>query len=115
MAKNIEELTKLATDLRNKFEEYETRACNRPWTNVELAAAFNADVGKLTKLIMIKEGLLKDADFSNQQLEHELADCLWCILVFAKKYNIDLEQAMLEMAEKTKKKFNKRRMICNYF
>ncbi|KKQ32022.1 MAG: MazG nucleotide pyrophosphohydrolase [candidate division TM6 bacterium GW2011_GWF2_37_49] len=99
MAKTLQELTDEAMELRKKFEKIEKEACGREWTNVELAAAFTADVGQLSKLIMLKEGLRKDKQVTDQQLEHELADCLWCILVFAKKYDVDLEKALTQMME----------------
>ena len=44
------------------------------------------------KLVMAKEGLrpAKDLDAA---LAHELADCLWCVLVLADAYDIDLGSA----------------------
>lgn len=66
----------------------------RPWTGTELALGFAGDVGELAKLVMAKEGRRstrhQDLDAA---LAHELADCLWSVLVLAKTYNVDLEQA----------------------
>ena len=47
------------------------------------------------KLITAKEGLREIEDVDDK-LEHELADCLWSVLVLADKYNIDLEKSFLK-------------------
>lgn len=108
MAKDIKQLTEEAMKLRKKYEQLETETYGRPWSNVELMSAFSADIGQLSKLIMIKEGLRKDSNFSNEKLSHELADCLWCILVLASKYNIDLEKSLTNMSEEMNNRlFNK--------
>jgi len=51
---------------------------------------FVGDIGDLMKIVMAKEGIrsMEDVD---QKLAHELSDCLWCILVLAARYGIDLE------------------------
>lgn len=52
-------------------------------------AGFVGDVGDLSKLIMAKSGL-REINNVDQKLAHELADCLWSVLVLASKYEIDL-------------------------
>lgn len=52
-------------------------------------AGFVGDVGDLSKIIMAKGGL-REMDNVDEKLAHELADCLWSVLVLASKYNIDL-------------------------
>lgn len=60
---------------------------------------FVGDVGDLTKLIMAKEGL-REVENVDEKLTHELSDCLWSILVFADKYNVNLEDSFMKtMAE----------------
>lgn len=46
------------------------------------------------KLIMAKSGLrsIEDVD---KKLAHELSDCLWCILVLANMYHVNLESEFL--------------------
>lgn len=53
-------------------------------------AGFVGDVEDLSKIVMAKSGY-RAMDDIDEQLKHELADCLWSILVLADYYNIDLE------------------------
>ncbi|MBJ7902496.1 hypothetical protein IF655_04220 [Streptomyces sp. DSM 110735] len=50
------------------------------------------DVGDLAKLVMAQEGA-RDVPGGRRALEHELADCLWSVLVLAHHYDVDLEAA----------------------
>ena len=43
-------------------------------------------MGDLAKLVMAAEG----ARTANGSLGHELADCLWSVLILAHKYDVDL-------------------------
>lgn len=46
------------------------------------------------KLIQAKQGVRHIAD-ADEKLAHELADCLWSIIVLAHEYHVDLEKAFL--------------------
>ncbi|WP_218153216.1 MazG nucleotide pyrophosphohydrolase domain-containing protein [Streptomyces sp. CC53] len=72
--------------LYDKLNEHER---NRVWTREEFMLGFVGDVGDLAKLVMAQEGARKGA--GPAALEHELADCLWSVLVLAELYGIDLE------------------------
>lgn len=50
---------------------------------------FVGDVGDLAKLVMGAEGA-RDLRGGKAALEHELADCLWSVLILADKYDVDL-------------------------
>lgn len=50
---------------------------------------FVGDVGDLAKLVMAAEGARK-LPGGRAALEHELADCLWSVLILAEKYDVDL-------------------------
>jgi NTP pyrophosphatase (non-canonical NTP hydrolase) len=63
------------------------------------------DTGDLMKLIMAKEGI-RDTDNVDKKIAHELADCLWCILVLAKKYDIDIEKSFLDTMFELEKKID---------
>jgi NTP pyrophosphatase (non-canonical NTP hydrolase) len=49
----------------------------------------------LMKLVIAKSGV-RDIENVDQKLSHELADCLWSVLVLADKYGVDLEKAFVE-------------------
>jgi len=88
------QLTERALQIRDRFAAAETTRGGRAWTREELAQGFVGDVGDLTKLVMAKAGVRHIGDV-DAKLAHELADCLWSVLVLAKLYDVDLEKAFL--------------------
>jgi NTP pyrophosphatase (non-canonical NTP hydrolase) len=92
---NLKQLTERAMEVRDKYSTLEKSAYGREWTPGEIAQGFVGDVGDLMKLVMTKEGI-RDIENVDEKLVHELSDCLWSLLVIAKKYNIDLERAFFK-------------------
>jgi transposase len=62
------------------------------WTQEEFMLGFVGDVGDLAKLVMAEAGA-REMPGGRTALEHELADCLWSVLILAHRYDIDLEAA----------------------
>lgn len=84
----FEEITKRAVGIREKYDKLNASR-GVYWSERDLMAGFVGDVGDLSKIIMAKDGL-RDMENIDAKLKHELADCLWSIIVLANKYNIDL-------------------------
>jgi NTP pyrophosphatase (non-canonical NTP hydrolase) len=95
---NFGELEKAALRLNELYEELETKRWGRVWTTEELALGFMGDVGDLAKLIQAHAGV-RDIDDCKAKLGHELADCLWSVLVLASKCGIDLEAEFVRNME----------------
>ncbi len=89
---NLEEATESARELRTLFEAMETRRHGRPWTTAEITLGFVGDVGDLATLVQAASGVREIPDVQSR-LEHELADCLWSVLVLADRLGVDLEAA----------------------
>ena len=87
---NFRDMEKAALHLNELYEALETRRWGRVWTTEELALGFVGDVGDLAKLIQAHAGV-RDIDDCQAKLGHELSDCLWSIIVLAKKCGIDLQ------------------------
>jgi NTP pyrophosphatase (non-canonical NTP hydrolase) len=83
-----------AIEIRQKYHQLESKN-GHVWTNQEIMEGFVGDVGDLMKLVMAKEGVRKIDDV-DEKLSHELCDCLWCVLVLAHKYGINLETEFVE-------------------
>ena len=83
-----EDLLKRAIEIRAKYDELSTSR-GVVWNEQNLMSGFVGDVGDLSKIIMAKHGL-RAMDDVDEKLAHELADCLWSVLVIADKYKIDL-------------------------
>lgn len=91
----LKALMQRAVEVREQYAALETRKYGRAWTDEEIALGFVGDVGDLMKLVMSQNGIRPIPD-AQEKLAHELADCLWCVLVLAHKYNVDIEQAFLQ-------------------
>ena len=51
-------------------------------------------MGDLAKLVIAENGK-RNIPESKEKLEHELADCLWSIIVLSKIHQLDLEASFL--------------------
>lgn len=98
------ELVKIVKDTRRLFEIFEQKSTGKTWGNRELLVGLVTDVGDLARLILAKEGYRAAGSDIDKALRHELADCLWAIIVLSEKYDINLEDALVEMSEDIKEK-----------
>jgi NTP pyrophosphatase (non-canonical NTP hydrolase) len=101
---DLKQLSERAMEVRDKYSTLEKDKYGREWSPGEIAQGFVGDVGDLMKLVMTKEGI-RDLENVDEKLKHELSDCLWSILVIAKKYDIDLEKAFLSTMSELDKRF----------
>ncbi len=96
-----------ALEIRNKYALLEKKKYGREWTREEIAQALVGDVGDLMKIIMAKSKI-REMDDPDEKLAHELADCLWNILVLAGKYDIDLEKSFLDTMQDLEKRIEEK-------
>lgn len=83
-----------ALEIRKQYEAKEQQLYGSAWTSEEIALGFVGDVGDLAKLIVAENGKRNIPD-SKAKLEHELADCLWSVIVLAHQHGVDLEAAFV--------------------
>jgi NTP pyrophosphatase (non-canonical NTP hydrolase) len=83
-----------ALEIRKLYEAMEKQLYGSSWTSEEIALGFVGDVGDLAKLITAENGK-RDIANSHEKLGHELADCLWSLIVLSKTHGIDLEKTFL--------------------
>jgi NTP pyrophosphatase (non-canonical NTP hydrolase) len=86
----IKDLSARAMTIRQQYAKLEQARYGRSWTREEVAIGFVGDVGDLMKLVMAAGGV-RDIPGAKEKLGHELADCLWCVLVLSEMYGIDIE------------------------
>lgn len=77
------EMSGRARDVRALYAEWEVRRDGRAWSVTELMNGFTGDVGDLAKLIGAHTGSRPGPADLPTALGHELADCLWSVLVIA--------------------------------
>lgn len=95
------ELQARARGLRGQYAAVERSRHGRPWTTEEIALGFVGDVGDLAKLIQAHAGVrgTRPAEEVRVDIAHELADCLWSVIVLADETGVDLEAAFIQTME----------------
>ncbi|MBI5770189.1 MAG: nucleotide pyrophosphohydrolase [Verrucomicrobia bacterium] len=91
----LADLSCRALEIRSRYAALESAHGGRPWSRAELAQGFAGDVGALMKLVMAKDGRRSGPPDLDARLAHELADCLWSVLVLADACGVDLERAFV--------------------
>lgn len=100
----FDELVKNALAIRQKYDELERDKLGESWNGEDLTLGFMGDVGDLAKLIAAKEGK-RSIESVDDKLAHELADCLWSVIVLADKYGVDLEKAFVQTMDDLNQRF----------
>ena len=89
------DLVERALAVRRKYATLENERFGREWSGEELMLGFVKDVGDLASLVQAKEGV-REAENVDGALAHELADCLWSLIVLADRYGVNLEPAFVD-------------------
>src|SRR3954454_395583 len=92
----LETMRQRAVEIAERYDRYHLAAGRRPWDSGDLALGFVGDVGDLAKLVMAVNGRREIPD-ARARLGHELADCLWSVLVLADRYGVDLAAEFTDM------------------
>ncbi|MFF2846560.1 MazG nucleotide pyrophosphohydrolase domain-containing protein [Streptomyces sp. NPDC058001] len=89
---DLAEMQKRAVRIHDLYDELNRHQRGRVWRRDEFMLGFVGDVGDLAKLVMAEEGA-REVPGGRAALEHELADCLWSVLILSHRYGIDLGDA----------------------
>lgn len=97
----VNNLIQRAKEIREKYDVANKEMYGVVWGAEQVMEGLVGDIGDLMKLVMAKEGYrqLGDKDI-NQELAHEISDCLWAIFVLASKYNIDIESEFMKSMDR---------------
>lgn len=98
----FETIIRRALTIRRGYAALERAAYGREWTNEEIALGFVGDVGDLSILVMAFNGMRRIPEVE-QKLAHELADCLWSVIVLSELCGVDLERAFLQTMDDLEK------------
>lgn len=96
MNRSFQDLNTQALKVRDHYAELQKANGQKVWDAKDRMAGFVGDVGMLSKLIMAKYDLRKVNGDVDEQLEHEISDCLWSVMVIADELGIDLEKSFSE-------------------
>jgi len=92
MSLSFKEISNQAIEVRDHYNELQDKDGAKKWDAQDRMAGFVGDVGALSKLIMVKFKLRRGPENIDEELAHELSDCLWSVLVIADELGIDLEE-----------------------
>jgi len=90
---DLEAAAARAAEIRSLYAQLEQSRHGRAWTTTELALGFVGDVGDLAKLVAASAGIRSVDGNVDEAIAHELADCLWSVLVLADALDVDLTRA----------------------
>lgn len=102
-AATFQQLYTRAREIRKKYAAYEIEKYGKPWAGPELMQGFVGEVGDLSKLILAKENQ-RDIQDLDSKLKHELADCLWSVIVLTDAYDVNLEEAFAQTMDDIEEK-----------
>jgi NTP pyrophosphatase (non-canonical NTP hydrolase) len=95
---HLDQLTERAFAMHALYDELNLRDRGRTWTRKEFMLGFVGDVGDLAKLAMAAEDA-REAPGGRDALGHELADCLWALLILARLHDVDLVAEFRRMTD----------------
>ena len=87
-----------AVAIADLYDRSNSAAGRERWDTGDLALGFVGDVGDLAKLVMAVDGR-REIPEARARLGHELADCLWSVLVLADRYGVDLAAEFFRMTK----------------
>lgn len=91
---DFQNIIERALTTRKLYEEGEKELYGSPWTKAEITLGIVGDVGDLAKLVIAENGK-RNIENSKEKLGHELADCLWSVIVLAHIHEVDLETSFM--------------------
>ena len=83
---DIKILEQRAMEIRRRYDELNKKKSGQAWDARKLANGFKKDVVDLIEIV-------ESRSVDQKKLSHELADCLWSVLVIAHKLEVDIERA----------------------
>lgn len=98
-------LVDIGLKVKHSYKKINQKDGHQSWTAAEYLQGFIGDVGDLTKLIMAKNNFRHNESI-DEKLTHELADCLWSVIVLADELDIDLEHAYLDAMHQLQEKLD---------
>ncbi|MDZ4295808.1 MAG: MazG nucleotide pyrophosphohydrolase domain-containing protein [Patescibacteria group bacterium] len=105
---DFQELIERARYIKGRNAEMTAAEGNTPWGAAERFQGLVGNVGDLAKLVMAKNGFRTYPDL-DKKLRHELADCLWSVIILADETGVDLENAFFETMDELEARANKHR------
>ncbi len=89
-------MTRRAVEVRQRIAAFERATYGAEWTTTDLVSGLMTDVGDLAAAIQRVQGRRPErATPPMEELQHELGDCLWVLMVLADRFDVDLDAAFV--------------------
>ena len=98
---NLSELEKLGAEIDDAYIKSGQEKGYGERTPLVYLGFLMTDLGELSEYVMAKQKL-RDGEDIDKKIEHELADCLWAVLMLGKHLNVDMVKAYTDMIENVK-------------
>lgn len=93
---NFCEVVERSVQIRKLYHQLERQNHGTEWTVEEDALAFLTDAGLVGRLTMSQQERWPKGGNTVSDLEHKLSECIWWLIVLAKRMNIDINTALDE-------------------
>lgn len=103
----FKQLSKIAEEIKRAYAETNLKKGKKIWTASEYTQGFVGDVGDLLKLTISYAN--NPTKVGYRKVSHELADCLWSVIVISQELGIDVEKEYLINMEYLKQKLFEKR------
>ncbi|TGE34731.1 MazG-like protein [Desulfosporosinus fructosivorans] len=100
---NFNEVVERSVQIRKQYHQLERQYHEKEWTVEEDALAFLTDAGLVGRLTMSQQERWPKGGDTLSELEHKLSECLWWVIVLAKRMNIDISESLDEFLSKLEK------------
>lgn len=91
---NFTEAIQRSHRIREQYHELERIHHETEWTVEEDALAFLTDAGLVGRLAMSQQGHWPTGGDPVPEMEHKLGECMWWLIILAKRMDIDMNGAL---------------------
>lgn len=105
---SLKDLQARALEIKELYDRINSIESGHVWRREDYVRGLLVDVGELVELTMAADGVRRPPPNLPDRLSHEIADCLWSLIIIAHEYNIDLGPAFNKQTEKMAKKLEER-------
>lgn len=99
----LKDIIKRSKEIQAGYNALNQKNGHQKWGATEYTQGLVGDVGDLVKLVMAKNNL-RSGQKVDKKLEHELADCLWSIILIAEELGVDLEKSFMSTMDELENK-----------
>jgi len=100
---NFSDVVERSVQIRKHYHQLEREYHEKEWTVEEDALAFLTDAGLVGRLTMSQQERWPKGGDTLSELEHKLSECIWWVIVLAKRMNIDISESLDDFLLKLEK------------